>query len=222
MLATQMHHWFQEDKLRPNCLIELVNHVYQKMPSSANKLLVCIEIKVVGQLDSPLISTGGPVNPSPAPAYTGSSVPSYGSAPPSVYSAPSYGQTPAYGQAPSYAQTNVGAPISYGQAAYGQVSGQSGAPAYGQSAFGTSKGPVVKDESSSSMGFTPISAITPYSNKLVPLTLSMKLEEFIMYSSRWTIKARVTRKTDIKRWSNAKGEGTLFSVDLTDASSSIR
>lgn len=31
---------------------------------------------------------------------------------------------------------------------------------------------------------------------------------------RWTIKARVTKKTDIKRWSNAKGEGTLFSIDL--------
>lgn len=34
--------------------------------------------------------------------------------------------------------------------------------------------------------------------------------------ARWTIKARVTSKADIRRWSNAKGEGTLFSIDLLD------
>ncbi len=35
-------------------------------------------------------------------------------------------------------------------------------------------------------------------------------------NSRWTIKARITSKSDIRRWSNAKGEGTLFSIDLLD------
>jgi replication factor A1 len=34
---------------------------------------------------------------------------------------------------------------------------------------------------------------------------------------RWTIKARVTSKSDLKHWSNAKGEGTLFSIDLLDS-----
>lgn len=34
---------------------------------------------------------------------------------------------------------------------------------------------------------------------------------------RWTIKARITSKSDIRRWSNAKGEGTLFSIDLLDS-----
>jgi replication factor A1 len=34
---------------------------------------------------------------------------------------------------------------------------------------------------------------------------------------RWTIKARVTAKSDIRRWSNAKGEGTLFNIDLLDS-----
>lgn len=27
----------------------------------------------------------------------------------------------------------------------------------------------------------------------------------------------MTAKTDIRRWSNAKGEGTLFSIDLLDS-----
>jgi replication factor A1 len=53
----------------------------------------------------------------------------------------------------------------------------------------------MRDDSSQSI--VPISAINPY-------------------SSRWTIKARITTKSDLKRWSNAKGEGTLFSIDLLD------
>ena len=38
------------------------------------------------------------------------------------------------------------------------------------------------------------------------------------YHTRWTIKARVTAKGDKRTWQNAKGEGSLFSVDLLDSS----
>lgn len=49
----------------------------------------------------------------------------------------------------------------------------------------------------------PISALSPYQNK-------------------WVIKARVTAKSPIRTWSNAKGEGKLFSMDLMDESGQIR
>lgn len=49
----------------------------------------------------------------------------------------------------------------------------------------------------------PISALSPYQNK-------------------WVIKARVTTKSPIRTWSNAKGEGKLFSMDLMDESGQIR
>lgn len=41
-------------------------------------------------------------------------------------------------------------------------------------------------------------------------------------TSRWTIKARVTQKSDIKHWSNQRGEGKLFSVTLMDETGEIR
>ena len=37
------------------------------------------------------------------------------------------------------------------------------------------------------------------------------------YQNRWTIKARVTQRSDIRRYNNAKGEGKFFTVDLLDA-----
>lgn len=39
---------------------------------------------------------------------------------------------------------------------------------------------------------------------------------------RWIIKARVTNKSNIRTWSNSKGEGKLFSFDLVDESGEIR
>lgn len=42
------------------------------------------------------------------------------------------------------------------------------------------------------------------------------------YQNNWTIKARVTAKSAMRTWSNPKGEGKLFSVDLVDESGEIR
>ena len=48
------------------------------------------------------------------------------------------------------------------------------------------------------------------------------IEALSPYAHRWTIKARVTHKTDIKTWHNKNGEGRLFSVNLLDESGEIR
>lgn len=42
------------------------------------------------------------------------------------------------------------------------------------------------------------------------------------YQNKWVIKARVTSKSPVRSWSNARGEGKLFSIDLTDESGEIR
>jgi len=42
------------------------------------------------------------------------------------------------------------------------------------------------------------------------------------YQNKWTIKARVTSKGDIRTWNKASGSGKLFSMDLMDESGEIR
>jgi ssDNA-binding replication factor A large subunit len=45
----------------------------------------------------------------------------------------------------------------------------------------------------------------------------MPINALNSYQNRWTIKARVTNKSEIRRYSNARGEGKFFSFDLLDA-----
>lgn len=42
------------------------------------------------------------------------------------------------------------------------------------------------------------------------------------YQNKWTIRARVVYKAPIRTWSNQRGEGKLFSMDLIDESGEIR
>uniref|UniRef100_A0A4W6BXZ8 Replication protein A subunit n=1 Tax=Lates calcarifer TaxID=8187 RepID=A0A4W6BXZ8_LATCA len=42
------------------------------------------------------------------------------------------------------------------------------------------------------------------------------------YQSKWTIRARVTNKSTIRTWSNSRGDGKLFSMEVVDESGEIR
>ena len=44
------------------------------------------------------------------------------------------------------------------------------------------------------------------------------IEELNPYTTRWTIKARVTKKGEMRTWQNPKGEGKLFDIQLLDKS----
>ena len=178
--------------------------------------MILCQVDIVGNADQSAHQTAPPSYRPPQSA----AIPSYGA----PAAAPSYGagagagssygniNPPTYGGPPTYgsahqgsAQGSYGAPAGYGAptAGYGApapapVSGY-GAPApaavggYGASgAYGKA---IVRDDGNATI--TPIRDINPYSNK-------------------WTIKARVTRKAGVKHWSNPKGEGTLFSIDLLD------
>ncbi|EPX75071.1 DNA replication factor A subunit Ssb1 [Schizosaccharomyces octosporus yFS286] len=53
-------------------------------------------------------------------------------------------------------------------------------------------------------------------------TIIYPIEGLSPYQNKWTIRARVTNKSDIKHWHNQRGEGKLFSVNLLDESGEIR
>lgn len=50
----------------------------------------------------------------------------------------------------------------------------------------------------------------------------LPIEGISPYQSKWVIKARVTQKSDIRGWSNFRGEGKLFSITLMDDSGLIK
>lgn len=42
------------------------------------------------------------------------------------------------------------------------------------------------------------------------------------YQSKWTVRARITNKSSIRTWSNSRGDGKLFSMEMVDESGEIR
>lgn len=52
--------------------------------------------------------------------------------------------------------------------------------------------------------------------------LTLPIDALTPYQNKWVIKARVTSKSAIRKWSNASGEGKLFSFDLCDETGEIR
>ena len=43
-----------------------------------------------------------------------------------------------------------------------------------------------------------------------------------MSADRWTIRGRVTQKSNIRNWCNSRGEGKLFNMTIVDESGEIR
>ena len=50
----------------------------------------------------------------------------------------------------------------------------------------------------------------------VPSDNYMPIKALNQFSTDWVIKARVVKKGDVRSWSNARGNGTLFTIDLID------
>lgn len=90
----------------------------------------------------------------------------------------------------------------------------------GQSFYGAKpepSAPVKSEPMSSRMGGGTSSASHANGNNVI-----YPIEALSPYAHKWTIKARVTQKSDIKTWHKASGEGKLFSVNLLDESGEIK
>ncbi|KAH9999767.1 replication factor-a protein [Xylariaceae sp. FL0662B] len=78
-----------------------------------------------------------------------------------------------------------------------------------------SSAPVKSEPMSSRMGGGAPSASTSHGNNVI-----YPIEALSPYAHKWTIKARVSQKSDVKTWQ--KGIGKLFSVNLLDESGEIK
>lgn len=82
-----------------------------------------------------------------------------------------------------------------------------------------SSAPVKSEPMSSRMGGAPANGASHSnhgSNAIYPI------EALSPYAHKWTIKARISQKSDVRRWHKATGEGKLFSVNLLDESGEIK
>lgn len=87
---------------------------------------------------------------------------------------------------------------------------------------GAPKAETVKTEpksASSTPNYTPSSMNTTANGSSIT---TLPIVSLSPYQNRWVIKARVSNKSDIRTWSNSRGEGKLFSMDLVDESGEIR
>ena len=64
--------------------------------------------------------------------------------------------------------------------------------------------------------------LTTQANRVGRAPAIYPIESLSPYQNHWTIKARVTNKSDIREWSNQRGEGKLFNVTFMDESGEIR
>ncbi|KAI0550047.1 replication factor-A protein [Xylaria curta] len=85
-----------------------------------------------------------------------------------------------------------------------------------------SSAPVKTEPMSSHMGPTGGGGRTAAASSTRGNVVVYPIESITPYAHKWTIKARVTSKSDIKTWHKASGEGKLFSVNLLDESGEIK
>ncbi|KAK1326633.1 hypothetical protein QJS10_CPA01g03022 [Acorus calamus] len=140
------------------------------------------------------MSYGGPCSSGPMPGQNmASGTPMY---PKTEQSSGSYGGSPQnvgkmnQGVFNSMAPGGPPRPASNTYGRLAQTTYQQPPPQY------TNRGPIMKNEAPARV--IPISALNPY-------------------QGRWTIKARVTAKGELRRYNNPRGEGKVFSFDLLDS-----
>uniref|UniRef100_A0A4W6FLB2 Replication protein A subunit n=1 Tax=Lates calcarifer TaxID=8187 RepID=A0A4W6FLB2_LATCA len=74
----------------------------------------------------------------------------------------------------------------------------------------------------SPMKFSPMKGSPMKATSSSPSSSVIRIASLNPYQSKWTIRARVTNKSNIRTWSNSKGEGKLFSFDIVDESGEIK
>jgi replication factor A1 len=194
MLGTQLNHTIRDNELSANALIRLEEF----MNNNIQGRTVIIVLKMTILENHPGQRIGNPVDLEKA-------------APGSLPAA----QAPAVSAKPLYNSTN-GTGATSGGSNQGESKGDN---SYGNSNSNNYNNSASSNPYGAHANATPqhapivrASATAGSASHITPIA------QLNMYQNKWVIKARVTSKSDIRTWSNAKGEGSLFSIELLDAS----
>mmetsp|Transcript_38141 Transcript_38141/g.44412 ORF Transcript_38141/g.44412 Transcript_38141/m.44412 type:complete len:652 (+) Transcript_38141:281-2236(+) len=190
MLATQINHFITSNEIQENSIIKINDN----MTNLINNRIIVIVLNLEVLNSTPGLKIGNPVDVGTAPSVGGASVvtaakPLYGN----NVSNPAAQSKPEAVNSNPYGQSRSPSSNPYGSSNSSRTAPQS-------NSYSNSNAPIVRSNMSlSEDNHTPISQLN-------------------MYQNRWTVKARVTSKSDIRTWSNARGEGSLFSCDILDSS----
>ena len=224
MLATQWNHILAEDKLAKNGVVMLKKYITNSVHN--RRIVIIVEVEVLNREASMRI--GEPINIEPGQ---------------SMMTMPST-TTTATGNMMNQRQDSFDANDTFGMNTTHLSSSMANTTAMPMKTSTTtvttsnnsSNGPAITTNRTTMTTTTPSSSnmygVGNSNSSSIIKTSTSRDEESSMsifpiksinpYQNRWTIKARVAQKSEIKTWRNAKGDGKLFSLDLIDDSGEIR
>ena len=191
MLATQLNSLVQNEELTVNSLVKVTDFMNNNI--QGRNVIILLKLELISH---PGARIGDPtdIEKAGATAMASNNNNNNNSAPAgSMYNRTNNNNAPAASTSTSNPYGTPAKPQSAGSNPYGGSTARN-------NSNNQSNASIIK--TSTSPGGTPITSIA----------------QLNMYQNRWTIKARVVSKSDIRTWSNAKGEGSLFSIELLDSS----
>ncbi|CAM8901177.1 unnamed protein product [Rhodiola kirilowii] len=215
MLATQKNYLVSEGRVKKGTVVRMteysVNNIQHRLIIIVCDMIVIMDIGDIIGDPKPFSSSGAPASAPTTPNMAAGSLqnPRMDSVNNSSYGSnadtgryPSENRSGSYGnQSPGVQNFGVDVPrgntSSYrrpSQPPYQQPPSQ--LPYQQPPPMYSNRGPVAKNEAPSRI--IPIAVLTPY-------------------TGRWTIKARVTAKGELRHYNNARGDGKVFSFDLLDS-----
>ncbi|KAI9141906.1 hypothetical protein BKA69DRAFT_1071907 [Paraphysoderma sedebokerense] len=199
MWATQMNDLITRGTVTKYTVVKLVQYVVNQV--AGKQLIIAINVEVLGtaegRIGNPTVQLG--TGNAPKPDAQPQERPQVPQQPPQPQSYQSNYEPP---------QPQYQPPQQYQQPKFGHQSPAVSASSFssknrfGNTSAGSPSGPLSQPDFSH---IIPISQINPYAN-----------------SNKWAIRARAMSKSEIRHWSNQKGEGKLFSVVLMDESGEIK